>query len=146
MIDGICPPRQGLPYLEMRRVRSAATCDDFCAIGSTCFHVPLPWFREVFGGEAVWEEFVSWVGYLDGEPVSTASTVTAAGAIGVYNVATLPGYQRRGYGEAILRHAVEQARLQHGISRTALQATTQGLNLYERLGYRTVTRVAVYSS
>ena len=140
------PPRRALPSLDVRRVRSAATRSDFCAIGSTCFNVPLPWFQEVFQGETVWEEFASWVGYCEGEPVSTASTVTSNGVVGLYNVATLPGHQRRGYGEVMVRHAVEDACRRHGISRTVLQSTSQGLALYESLGYRTVTRVAVYSS
>jgi ribosomal protein S18 acetylase RimI-like enzyme len=98
------------------------------------------------GGAEVWRDFASYVGYHKGEPVSTAATVIGAGAIGVYNVGTLPGYQRRGFGEAIMRHALEEARREHGISRTILQSSPQGLRLYQRMGYRTVTKVAVYSS
>ena len=142
----IAPPRRLLPVLEYRRVRCGQTRDDFCGVGSVCFNVPLEWFREVFRGDQVWEEFESWVGYVEGEPVATAATVTGSGVIGVYNVGTLPGHQRRGYGEAILRHAVAEASRRHGITRTILQSTAQGLKLYERMGYRTVTRVSVFAS
>jgi hypothetical protein len=45
-----------------------------------------------------------------------------------------------------MRHALEQARLEHGLSRTILQSTPQGLDLYQRMGYRTVTSVAVFCS
>ena len=86
-------------------MRGAATWDAFCEIGSVCFHVPLTWFREVFDNDAVWDRFVSFVGYVDDEPVSTTSIVSGAGVIGVYNVATLPGSQRRGFGEAVMRHS-----------------------------------------
>jgi ribosomal protein S18 acetylase RimI-like enzyme len=144
--ETILPPARPLPALDIRPVRGGQGREDFCAVGSVCFHVPLPWFREVFDGDAVWDEFVAWVGYADGEPVSTAATVTGSGAIGVYNVATLPGHQRRGYGEAVLRHALARACRKHGIARSILQSTPQGLKLYERMGYRTVTRVSVYSS
>ena len=68
------------------------------------------------------------------------------GVVGVYNVGTLPGHQRRGYGEAIMRHALEKAREETGLERTILQSTAQGLPIYQRMGYRTVTRVLVYSS
>jgi ribosomal protein S18 acetylase RimI-like enzyme len=68
------------------------------------------------------------------------------GAIGVYNVATMPDHQRRGYGEAVMRHAVAEAQREHGIERTILQSTPAGLSLYERMGYRTITRVSVYAS
>ena len=144
--ERILPPVKPLPHLEMRRVGDAGTRDAFCAIGSVCFHVPLPWFREVFDNDCVWDRFIGWVGYVDGEPVSTAATVMGGGAIGVYNVATMPEHQRRGYGEAVMRHAVAEAQRRHGIERTILQSTPAGHRLYERMGFRTVTNVAVYAS
>jgi ribosomal protein S18 acetylase RimI-like enzyme len=108
--------------------------------------VPLSWFREVFEGEAVWQRFAGYVGYIGGEAVSSAAIVIGGEAAGVYNVATLPGHQRKGYGEAIMRHALEAAQREHGIERTVLQSTKAGYSLYERMGYRTVTNVAVYST
>ena len=41
---------------------------------------------------------------------------------------------------------LERARLEHGLSRTILQSTPQGFGLYQRMGYRTVTSVAVFCS
>jgi ribosomal protein S18 acetylase RimI-like enzyme len=82
---------------------------------------------------------------VDGEPVATAATVIAAGAVGVYNVATLPAFRRRGHGEAVMRYALEKARQQSGCERTILQATEHGLSLYLSMGYRTVTSVDVYT-
>ena len=144
--DAVLPPVRRLPDLTVRRVGDETTCAAFCQIGSVCFNVPLAWFREVFENPAVWEHFAGYVGYADGEPVSTAATVISDGVVGVYNVATLPPHQRRGYGEAIMRHALEKARQEHGLVRTILQSTAQGLPIYQRMGYRTVTRVTVYSS
>jgi GNAT superfamily N-acetyltransferase len=140
------PPARPLPALEIRRVADRPTRDAFCDIGSLCFNVPLAWFTEVFCGDAVFKDFAGYVGYADGEPVSTAATVIGSGVVGVYNVATLPARQRRGYGEAVMRHALGKARQEHGIARTILQSTPQGYPLYERMGYRTVTKVAVYST
>ena len=94
----------------------------------------------------MWESFASYVAYVNGEPVSTAAIVTGAGVIGVYNVATLPANQRRGYGEAVMRHAVIQAQRQTPDSPVILQSTAAGLKLYERMGFRTVTKVSVYAS
>ncbi|MFB3826375.1 MAG: GNAT family N-acetyltransferase [Bryobacteraceae bacterium] len=136
------PPAQPLPALEVLKVSNARTLGDFCAIGSMCFNVPIVWFREVFSEPAVWERFIGYVGYVDGEAVSTAATVTGSGVVGVYNVATAPGYQRRGFGEAVMRESLVRA----GAGRSILQSTPQGYRLYERMGYRTVTRIAVYAS
>ena len=144
--DRILPPVKALPRLDIRRVRDASTRDAFCAIGSVCFHVPIPWFREVFDNNAVWERFMGYVGYQDGEPVSTTAAVIGGGAIGVYNVATLPEHQRRGYGEAVMRHALAEVRRQNGIEQVILQSTPAGHRLYQRMGFRTVTNIAVYAS
>ncbi len=144
--ERVLPPVRPLPALDIRRVCDEQTRAAFCEIGGLCFNVPLVWFREVFENETVWDRFVGYVAYLDGEPVSTAATVVSSGAIGVYNVATVPGHQRKGFGEAVMRHALERAREAHGLERTILQSTAQGYGIYERMGYRTVTRVSVYSS
>jgi len=138
----LLPPRNGLPKLQIRRVCDAATRDAFCDIGSVCFHVPVPWFREVFDNDRVWKNFASYVGYHQGEPVSTAAIVEGPGVVGVYNVATLPGHQRHGFGETVMRHAIQHS----SPGAIVLQSTAAGLRLYERMGFRTITRVSVYAS
>ena len=144
--DDVLPPVKPLPRLDVRRVESGGTRDAFCAIGSVCFHVPISWFTEVFDGPAVWERFASYVGYVDGEPVSTTAIIEGAGVLGVYNVATVPGRQRHGYGESLMRHALADARKRYGIGPVVLQSTPAGLRLYERMGFRTITRIAVYAT
>jgi ribosomal protein S18 acetylase RimI-like enzyme len=146
LAEEVLPPLRQLPQIEVRRVSEGPVKDAFCAIGSVCFNVPLAWFCEVFDGGGIWDDFAGYVGYLNGEPVSTAATVIGGGAVGVYNVATLPDHRRGGYGETVMRHALERARLEHGLSRTILQSTPQGFELYQRMGYRTVTSVAVFCS
>ena len=144
--EAVGQPARPLPELAIRRVDGGRTRDAFCAIGSECFHVPPPWFQEVFESPSVWERFASFVGYLDGEPVSTASVVASPGGLGVYNVATVPRRQRCGYGEAVMRHALAEARREHEMQRAILQSTPAGLRLYERMGFRAVTRISVYST
>ena len=140
------PPLKALPRLEIQRVCGDAAREAFCEIGSVCFHVPIPWFKEVFDSQSVWDRFAAYVAYQNGEPVSTAAIVIGGGAIGVYNVATLPREQRHGFGEAVMRHALGEARREHGLLPVILQSTPAGLHLYQRMGFQTVARVAVYSS
>lgn len=144
--ESLLPPARALPWMDVRRVTNETVRDAFCAIGSLCFHVPLPWFREVFDNDGVWSPFEAWVGYVDGEPVSTAAVVVGGDALGVYNVATVPEHQHCGYAEVVMRAALEDARRRHGISRSILQSTPAGHRLYQRMGYRTVTKVSVYAS
>jgi GNAT superfamily N-acetyltransferase len=140
--DSLLPPVRTLPPVDVKRVGDRATRNAFCEIGSLCFHVPLSWFREVFDNDRVWESFASYVGYVDGEPVSTTAVVRGGGVTGVYNVATVPGHQRRGYGEATMRAALAE----WPEAPVVLQSTPAGLKLYERMGFRTITRVSVWAS
>jgi ribosomal protein S18 acetylase RimI-like enzyme len=144
--ERIAPPVKPLPALTVRRVADQSTRAAFCNIGSVCFHVPIAWFREVFDNDGVWAHFAAYVGYRNETPVSTAAIVMGGGAVGVYNVATLPDQQRRGYGEAVMRHAVAEAQKEHGVERSILQSTPAGLHLYQRMGYRTIARVSVFAS
>jgi predicted GNAT family acetyltransferase len=135
----------------MRRVETAATLNDFRAIGSTCFHVPIAWFGEVFNEKVMTRRtFACWVGYRNGVPVATAATVASTdvlyGATGVYNVATAPEHRRRGYGEAITRHAINVALNEGDPGRLVLQSTSLGQRVYIRMGFEPITRVLVYSS
>jgi ribosomal protein S18 acetylase RimI-like enzyme len=145
--DVILPPERILPEIKTRRVESAEILKDFRAIGSTCFRVPTAWFSEVFDENlADRQAFVCWVGYRKDLPVTTAACVAAKGTIGIYNVATVPEYRERGYGEAITRHAIEAGRRENAGARPVLQSTSKGLGIYARMGFRVVTRVLVYNS
>jgi len=144
--DTLPPLGRGLPSLDVLRVFNEQSRRAFCELGSSCFNVPHTWFKEVFDTGPIWDQFRGYVGYANGEPIATAAVVAASDVLGVYNVAILPGWQRRGYGETIMRAALEDTRRQHPVERTILQSTMQGLGLYLRLGYRTVTKIDVYAS
>jgi ribosomal protein S18 acetylase RimI-like enzyme len=146
--ERILPPVRPLPSLDVRRVRDARTGEDFRGIGSFCFHVPIPWFNEVFDHASVWDRFAAYVGYVDEVPVATTAIVASGGGdvIGVYNVATVPDHRRHGYGEAIMRHALAEAERERPARPVVLQSTEDGLRLYERMGFRTVARFSVYAS
>ncbi len=141
----LIPPAAKPPRMAFVRVGDSATRNHFSQVMSAAFHVPLDMSRDVYCGEALWKaSMTGWIGYLHGEPVSTAAAVNSSGAIGIYAVATQPPYQRRGYAEAIMRHAIADAEASLGISRTVLQSSADGYPLYVRMGYRAVTRFFVY--
>lgn len=145
--DRLPPPDRPLPALECRRVSGEASRLAFSHIMSVAFGIPFSVAAEVYGGENIWGTgFTGYVGYVDGDPVSTAAIMIAAGVIGVYAVGTLPGHQKRGYAETIMRYAVERAREESGIERTVLQSSQAGLPLYLKLRYRQVTGFQVFVS
>jgi ribosomal protein S18 acetylase RimI-like enzyme len=139
------PPRQELPVLAYRKVLDAPTRLDFAHLSSVIFSLPYQTSKQVYGSESLWSGPMSgWVGYLNGQAVTLACVVIAAGAAGVYSVGTLPAFQRRGFAEAIMRHALAESRAEAGSEITVLQSTPQGIRLYTRMGYRPVTRFGVY--
>ncbi len=145
--ESLSGPERTCPELQLRTVTDGSRLREFCQVGAFCFQVPPPWFQEIFDHpERFTGALAAWVGYADGQPVATAATVISEHEIGVYNIATLPDFRARGYGEAMLRRAVSQARARSGRKPLVLQSTRQGLRLYERLGFSTVTRVLVFRS
>jgi ribosomal protein S18 acetylase RimI-like enzyme len=59
-------------------------------------------------------------------------------------VATLPAHRQLGCAEAVMRHALAEAKQAWGMERTVLHATPAGLPVYQRMGYRPVTRFHFY--
>jgi len=147
MADRVASPERPLPPIECRRVAGPPERRDFCRITAESFRLPLEAALEIYEPERIWEAgFVADVAHLDGRAVGTVATMSAEGVIGVYSVATLPEFRGRGIGEAMVRHAVEQARAETGLERIVLQSSREGEPLYRRLGFRPVSRLAVFVS
>jgi GNAT superfamily N-acetyltransferase len=57
---------------------------------------------------------------------------------GIFNLSTLQEYRGRGIGTALISYALDEAKKQ-GYTYAALQASEEGLRIYERLGFVTET-------
>jgi GNAT superfamily N-acetyltransferase len=141
------PAQRALPKFDVLPIDNTTARLDFCHVMSVAFEGPFPVLLDAYQEDAFWQaDFIGWIGYRDGQAVTTACTVTAAGAVGVYAVATVPSQQGKGFGEAIVRHAVEQAQQRYGVEPTVLQSSLAGLPLYRRLGYRPAADFTIYIS
>jgi GNAT superfamily N-acetyltransferase len=76
-----------------------------------------------------------YIGWLGNEPVAAALCLRAAGAAGLYAVATVPTYRRQGLGAAITLHALREARAD-GYRVAVLYASKMGFPIYRRLGFQ----------
>jgi ribosomal protein S18 acetylase RimI-like enzyme len=146
----ISPVARKLPLLDVRAVGSATTKQDFAAITGEAFGLPPIASRQVYEHSGLWRgNYLGYVGYLDDRPVCTAATCTGPEGIGIYSVGTAYAYRRKGCAEAITRAVVARAQQQHAASTELpciLQSTDAGSGLYQRLGFRPVTSVAVYAN
>lgn len=145
--ERLLPPRRRLPELVVKPVGDEPTRRAFGHVTSIAFEIPQDICRDIYGSSLAWQgELRGFVGFVDNLPVATAATIVAADVAGVYSVGTLPQYRRRGYAEAMMRHALSIERENSGIEATVLQATESGLRMYQHMGYRKATKFSVYIS
>ena len=75
------------------------------------------------------------VGYDVGRPVTAAATFLVRDVIYVAMVASVPGLQGRGYGEAAMRRAIAHAQCAVGDRTIWLHASEAGAPLYREMGF-----------
>jgi GNAT superfamily N-acetyltransferase len=76
-----------------------------------------------------------YVGYQDGQPAACATLSVGRNGAGLDNVATCARFRRQGWGAAMTRHVLGEAR-RLGCGLVCLEASEMSLGLYQRLGFR----------
>lgn len=129
---------------EIRRIEDEAGLEEHIQTATDGFEMPEPIVR-AFVGEALWTRpgCTVYVGYTDGEAVSTGFSVRTGRTLGVFSIATLPTARRRGYGAAMTARLAADG-VAAGCDVATLQASEMGRPIYERLGYRTVVEYDVW--
>ena len=82
----------------------------------------------------------NYLGYLNGEPVSTSTVFYGRGAAGIYCVATLPEARGKGIGAAITFKPLQAAR-EMGYRVGVLQSSDMGYSVYKKLGFRHLCQI-----
>ena len=71
--------------------------------------------------------------------------VTHANVAGIYYVATIPTQRNKGFGTAMMKHLLSLAKGEGYVIAT-LQASHDGLFLYERLGFKQCCQFMEYAT
>jgi GNAT superfamily N-acetyltransferase len=126
----------GHPALRFERILDDSTIRDFAQINCISYDVPVETSLSLVKERTLWHEHAcGFVAYEDTKPVSTATAIINEGCLFLFLVATMPEVRHKGYGEAVVRHALQTAYESTSIRRTVLHATEAGYQLYLRLGY-----------
>jgi len=86
-----------------------------------------------------------WAAYQDGTMVSKTVLHCAAGAAGVYGVATRPEYRRKGLAAQLVLRSLAEAKRQ-GHTCAILHSSDLAVKLYRRMGFRSVSPFIVYAT
>jgi ribosomal protein S18 acetylase RimI-like enzyme len=144
VLPAIPERRPPAPGLEIRTVTDAKSLDDCVRVNAGGFDSPTDDMRYMLPMEMIQHErWRSYVGYVDGEPATTAALFITGDIAGVYFVATLPAFRKRGFGEALTAHAVHQGAAA-GCTLATLQASDMGRPVYERMGFQVVARYKTF--
>lgn len=130
---------------DIRRVTDQAGMEDHIRTLARGFGMPEEFLREILP-EDTWLQpgNAVYVGYTDGEPVTTGFGVRTGTTIGVYNISTIESARRRGLGAAITERVGADGAAA-GCDVAILQASPMGQPVYERIGYRTVVEYDGYT-
>jgi ribosomal protein S18 acetylase RimI-like enzyme len=148
-LDAPLPETLPLPAdLTIERVATPAQLADFAAVNAANWSPPDTNVLRFYASAAATllsreSPLRYFVGRVAGEPVATLELALGGGVGGVYNVATLERFRRRGYATAMMRRAIEQARAE-GLRAAVLQASPDGVGVYRRQGFREFGSITEY--
>lgn len=108
---------------------TAINASGFGATDYSAFHAAYS--RHGFGADA---QAIHFIGYLDEQPVTSATLLLAGGSASVYNVSTPPALRRQGFGGAITHAALQQAR-DRGFHAAWIWSSSLGKRVYAKLGF-----------
>jgi ribosomal protein S18 acetylase RimI-like enzyme len=134
--------------LVIKRVDSVQTLHDFAFVVSFAGDSPDLVVRSFYENVAA-TIFTKdcplrlFVAYFNEKPVSTSGVFLDSKMAGIYSVATLKAFRRRGFGTAVTLAALHSAR-NEGHQFGSLQASEDGKSIYESLGFHGCCHFYVY--
>lgn len=145
MIASRVAPGRAVPRgLRLQVPEDDAGCAAMLEVNGAAYGMSLAAARPALGRHSFWAYHMPAIGLVDATPVCSAAVIMASGYRYVALVATDPRHQKRGYGEAVTRHALDAAVQSHGDKPTFLHATDAGRPIYARMGYETVSTHTVF--
>jgi ribosomal protein S18 acetylase RimI-like enzyme len=140
----IAPETRASNGVELRVPEVESELGALIDINGIAYGMPLEDAKGLVSQKAFWNGHVPALGVSDGKPASCAAVLMVDDLRYVAMVATDPACQRRGFGEATMRHALNVAADRYGNVPSVLHATEAGRPIYERMGYQRIASHLVF--
>ena len=128
-----------VPGLQLTVPQDDSGCAAIVDVNALAYGMNLEASKATIGSRTFWRDQFPVLGVAGGKPDSSAAVLMVHGHRYVALVATEPGQQRRGFADATMRRALEDAAKAHGETPTVLHATDAGRPVYERMGYASIS-------
>lgn len=79
-------------------------------------------------------DVLQYIGYVDEQPVTSATLLIAGGIPGLYDISTPPDFRGKGYGTAITHHMLKIAK-ERGYPYSCVMPSPLGRPIYKKLGF-----------
>ncbi len=143
--DHVLPAVCTLPAADIRRVGDENTARAIADLNSHAYGTDVGPGRDAFANPGPWDENVwGYVAFAGDRPVASAAVFAMDGCLYLALVATEPEVQGRGYGEAVVRHALREASAAAGLNHMALHATADGWPIYRRMGFHDTAKLTAH--
>ncbi len=125
---------------EIVGVTESGQLGDFAVVASEAFGAPLEAAEMLAPASTLDDDRCRWfVAYVDGDPAACGQLLRTADVAGVYSIGVRERFRRRGLGAEITA-AVLGAGRDSGCSIGVLQASPMGEPVYDRMGFKIVTK------
>jgi len=144
VLDAPLPDKPTAAAIKVKGVKDRQGAVDFAAVTVASYKslgLPEETGKQMFvtPERMLRPHIIPVVAYDKGVPVSAAMALMSHGIAGIYWVGTVETHRRRGLAELCTRIAGNKA-FARGATRVVLQASPMGEPVYQRMGYREVTR------
>lgn len=132
--------------LEIHIVEDKAEMRTWAHIFTLGYGMPPDWEEAVFD---TWFQLGldfpirNYLGYMNGEPVSTSTVFYGSGVAGIYDVATLPEARGQGLGTTLTLAPLLDAR-ESGYRIGVLQSSEMGFGVYQKMGFQHLCQIEYF--
>ena len=123
-------------HFRVEQVRDDQMLWEWVRLSEAGFGSELAMFYDAYARHGYGPDAFSlhYIGYLDEEPVTSATLLDAGGCATIYDVSTPPAFRHQGFGRAIT-HALMQQIRNLGYADTWIWSSQMAKRVYQKLGY-----------